>query len=96
MRRLTLCLLTALLAAAALAAPPRQDPKLRPQICLNGEWDFQPDPANTLAFPPPANWDKVKIRIPSPWNVNAFSRGEGGDFNCFPSYPKAWETPLSA
>ena len=96
MRRLSLCLLTALLATAALAAPPRQDPKLRPQLCLNGEWDFQPDSANTLAFPPPANWDKVRIRIPSPWNVNSFSRGEGGDFNCFPSYPKAWETPLCA
>jgi beta-galactosidase len=74
-----------------LAAPPKQDPSLRPQICLNGEWQFQPDAAKTLAFPPQGAWDKTPIRIPSPWNVNSFSRGKGGDFECFPSYPKSWE-----
>ncbi|MCE5217754.1 hypothetical protein LLH03_12085, partial [bacterium] len=81
--------------AAAHAAPPTQDPSLRPELCLNGEWQFQPaDPQ--LSFPPTGAWDPVAIRIPSPWNANSFSRSDGGDFECFPSYPKAWESVQAA
>ncbi|MDP4292260.1 MAG: glycoside hydrolase family 2 TIM barrel-domain containing protein, partial [Bacteroidota bacterium] len=76
----------------------------RHEICLNGLWQFQPvklpekfregiDPAPVL---PPADedgWNKTPIRIPSPWNVNSFAdnKGLGGDFRCYPSYPKEWE-----
>lgn len=93
--RLSLVAPTLLLAALACAAPPRQDPLLRPQVCLNGQWQFQPADVD-LTFPPRGSWDPVPIRIPSPWNVNSFSRGDGGDFNCFPSYPKAWEEVKAA
>jgi hypothetical protein len=65
---------------------------LRKLICLNGEWQFQPD-SGALQFPPSsATWSKTKIRIPSPWNVNSFFPEKGGDFRCYPSYPKEWET----
>ncbi|MFB3895976.1 MAG: glycoside hydrolase family 2 protein [bacterium] len=59
-------------------------------ICLNGEWQFQPD-SGVLQYPPTPNWAKTKIRIPSPWNVNGFYPDKGGDFKCYPSYPKEWE-----
>ena len=36
-------------------------------------------------------WDTVPLKIPSPWNVNSFSKGDGGDFVAFPSYPGDWE-----
>src|SRR5882757_8049191 len=77
----------------------------RQDICLNGLWQFQPvalpdkfregiDP--TPALPQIKNdaWDKVPIRIPSPWNVNSFAdrNGQGGDFRNYPSYPKEWES----
>ena len=69
---------------------PETDPAIRPVVCLNGEWRFQPaDPE--LTFPPSGQWDPTPIRIPSPWNVNGFSKGDGGDFRCFPSYPEDWE-----
>lgn len=76
----------------------------RQSLCLNGLWQFQPvtlgsdfkegvDPTPEL---PPADdrgWDKTPIRIPSPWNVNSFAdkNGQGGDFRCYPSYPREWE-----
>ncbi len=82
-----------------LVAQPEQP--YRKEICLNGLWRFQPIalPSNykpgqgAPALPPPAKnaWDRTPIRIPSPWNVNSFSEGNGGDFRCFPSYPKSWE-----
>lgn len=75
----------------------------RQAICLNGLWQFEPialppnfregaDPAPELPASK-GNWDKVAIRIPSPWNVNSFAdnKGQGGDFATFPSYPKEWE-----
>jgi hypothetical protein len=77
----------------------------RDEICLNGSWQFQPialpatyqknvSPAPDL--PPPANegWEKMPIRIPSPWNVNAFpdQKGLGGDLRCYPSYPESWNS----
>ncbi|MCX7919843.1 MAG: hypothetical protein N3A72_09620 [bacterium] len=64
---------------------------LRDAICLNGEWQFQPDPGTLLYPPEPTRWSDTKIRIPSPWNVNAFFPEKGGDFRCYPSYPKEWE-----
>lgn len=74
---------------------------MRSEICLNGEWQFQPTAApenhNTEQGPtaPPAPkdnaWDKTPIRIPSPWNVNVFAKSDGGDYRCYPSYPESWE-----
>ncbi|MBV9849131.1 MAG: hypothetical protein JO250_05520, partial [Armatimonadetes bacterium] len=82
-----------------LVAPPERP--WRAELCLNGRWQFQPVPLpagydvknGPPALPPPtpAGWSKTPIRIPSPWNVNSFSAGDGGDFRCFPSYPVAWE-----
>lgn len=66
----------------------------RDELCLNGQWSFMPVYGNDIgAFKLPGqfSWDPVKIRIPSPWNVNSFASGDGGDFRTFPSYPKAWE-----
>jgi len=69
----------------------------RNEVCLNGSWQFQPVPAGDLAAPllepDEAKWEKTPVRIPSPWNANAFpvESREGGDFRCFPSYPASWE-----
>ena len=76
----------------------------RAEICLNGSWQFQPvavpptyqhdqGTPPTLTAPSATAWDKTPIKIPSPWNVNDFTRGDGdgGDFRTYPSYPKAWE-----
>jgi beta-galactosidase len=71
---------------------------LRREICLNGTWRFQGD-QNTSdpgeVVPQLGAWDKVAIKIPSPWNVNSFSMNlneQGGDFRTYPSYPTNWET----
>lgn len=67
---------------------------LRDELCLNGKWQFMPVyETDMLKFSKPAEftWDPVPIKIPSPWNVNSFSKGDGGDFVVFPSYPIAWE-----
>ncbi|MDR0573537.1 MAG: glycoside hydrolase family 2 [Tannerella sp.] len=77
---------------------------VRKEICLNGWWDFQPVAlpvgyqqgkgiAPDLHQPNDAGWEKVKIKIPSPWNINSFAnRGlEGPDHRNYPSYPQAWE-----
>ena len=77
---------------------------LRKEICLNGQWDFQavalPSTyqqgkgiAPELPLPQGNQWDKVKIKIPSPWNINAFANRdlEGPDHRNYPSYPKEWE-----
>lgn len=58
----------------------------REEICLNGHWDFKAEGQT--------GWDKVKIRIPSPWNANSFARydGMGPDHRDFPSYPEYWES----
>ena len=82
-------------------APPERP--YREEICLNGRWRFQPvalpagykrDVGDPPVLPPPssAGWSKTPLKIPSPWNVNAFNRGDGGDFRCFPSYPASWES----
>jgi hypothetical protein len=56
----------------------------RDEICLNGLWNFKAEGD--------ADWDKVKIRIPSPWNANSFAYNnlEGPDHRDFPSYPQRW------
>ncbi|MDR0542671.1 MAG: glycoside hydrolase family 2, partial [Dysgonamonadaceae bacterium] len=77
---------------------------LRKEICLNGRWDFQAvalpadyrqgkGVAPELAPPQAGKWDPVKIKIPSPWNINAFANRnlEGPDHRNYPSYPKEWE-----
>lgn len=82
----------------------------RDEMCLNGSWQFQPVPLpadfrQNVGKPPslpeadPGKWESTPIRIPSPWNVNAFPYGPsapdrlgpGGDFRAFPSYPAAWD-----
>ncbi|KAA6301916.1 MAG: Beta-glucuronidase [Candidatus Ordinivivax streblomastigis] len=78
--------------------------QFRQEICLNGLWEFQgmslPEGyqadkgvAPELPKPQDGAWDKVKIKIPSPWNINAFATYnlEGPDHRNYPSYPKAWE-----
>lgn len=64
----------------------------RQGISLNGRWDFQPV-ANDLPGPVKDGWEKTKVKVPSPWNVNAFPVESrlGGDFRAFPSYPEKWE-----
>ncbi len=62
----------------------------RDEICLNGLWDFK-----ELDAP---GWEPVRIKIPSPWNVNGFSYEnlEGPDHRNYPSYPQHWESILEA
>ena len=71
----------------------------RDEICLNGFWQFMPvelagglsfEDIKTPEFPAENGWEKSPIKIPSPWNVNGFTNGEGGDFRAFPSYPEKW------
>jgi hypothetical protein len=76
----------------------------RSEICLNGKWDFQPvdlpdgftpgESTPELPLPKPDRWDNVKLKVPSPWNINGFVDGDGipgGDFVCYPSYPDTWK-----
>ncbi|MBO7521070.1 MAG: hypothetical protein J6T16_02390, partial [Opitutales bacterium] len=68
----------------------------RADICLNGSWDFMPVYSNKkedFKFPEEFKADAVKIKSPSPWNVNRFAMNnvQGGDFNAFPSYPEKWK-----
>ena len=83
----------------------------RGEICLNGYWDLQLAPLPKgfvqgdgtppeLPEPSPDKWESVKIKIPSPWNVNKWGGGEktGEGTNMpyapssvyFPSYPEHW------
>ncbi len=67
----------------------------REEICLNGSWQFMPIYSNEISdFKKPDDFkcDKTPLKIPSPWNVNSFAQGDGGDFVTFPSYPKLWES----
>lgn len=84
----------------------------RDEVFLNGRWDFQPmdvpagfvegnGEAPALADPSPADWERPPIKIPSPWNVNAWGAGRDvgkgsphpywPDSVYFPSYPPEWE-----
>lgn len=82
----------------------RMEKEYRKEICLNGYWDFQPVAlpssyiqgkgiAPELPLPNENAWEDVRIKIPSPWNVNAFANRnlEGPDHRNYPSYPKEWE-----
>lgn len=71
----------------------------RDEICLNGRWKFMPvyDASSPDSFVLPAkfSWETTDIKIPSPWDVNNFTRlgasSTGGDFVTFPSYPEKWK-----
>ena len=83
----------------------------RDEMCLNGYWQFQPvkipngfkfgnGTPPELEKPAPDKWESVKIKIPSPWNVNKWGggnkTGEGTNLPYapssvyFPSYPDSW------
>ncbi len=73
----------------------------REDVCLNGSWKFSPvNQAEKLkkeeilnpTIPTDIIWDTTPLKVPSPWNINSFAKGEGGDFITYPSYPKKWET----
>ena len=85
--------------------------QFRREICLNGLWEFQPVDIPqgyryNLGTPPPLadarddKWESVKIKIPSPWNVNNWGGGQrtGEGTNqpyapssvYYPSYPESW------
>ena len=67
---------------------------LRDELILNGNWQFMPVFENEMgAFKKPEtfHWEEIPLKIPSPWNVNSFSKGDGGDFLTYPSYPGKWE-----
>lgn len=81
----------------------RTEKPYREEICLNGSWEFQPvalpedyvygkGMAPQLPLPEADSWDKVRIKIPSPWNVNdfAYRNLEGPDHRNYPSYPQEW------
>ncbi|MFY0626807.1 MAG: hypothetical protein JXR07_10940 [Reichenbachiella sp.] len=71
----------------------------RDEICLNGSWQFMPiqlkeglsfEEIKNQELPGASGWDSTPAKIPSPWNVNGFTNGQGGDFRAFPSYPESW------
>lgn len=83
----------------------------RKEICLNGLWDFQPvqipqgykwdtGTPPELAQAQDDKWEPVKIKIPSPWNVNNWGGGQNTGEGTkqpyapsslyFPSYPAKW------
>jgi hypothetical protein len=79
-----------------------QEKPFRNDLCLNGEWMFLPvENAEKLGtekikyptLPENPDWETTPVKVPSPWNVNSFARGDGsgGDFLTYPSYPKKWE-----
>jgi beta-galactosidase len=89
---------------------PQENP-YREEICLNGFWDFQPVEVPSgwksgtgvppeLTPPLQDKWDKTRIKIPSPWNVNEWGGGSrvGKGTNSpyapssvyYPSYPSSW------
>ena len=71
-----------------------EEKEYREEICLNGIWKFMPVYSTNIAdfcLPGQFTWEQIPIKIPSPWNVNAFTDGRGGDFVAYPSYPKQWE-----
>ncbi len=84
----------------------------RTSLCLNGTWQFQPVPvpanfARGLGTPPDLplpnaqKWERVPIKIPSPWNVNTWGNGRDvgvgtnrpfvSDSIYYPSYPASWD-----
>lgn len=77
-----------------------QEKPYREDICLNGLWKFSPiykaeklkkEEILNPTVPNDIRWDNIPLKVPSPWNVNSFAKGDGGDFITYPSYPKSWE-----
>ena len=67
---------------------------VRDALCLNGSWQFMPVYETDIAKfikPQSFSWDNTPIKVPSPWNINSFAQGDGGEFLAYPSYPKDWE-----
>lgn len=72
--------------------------------CLNGFWDFSIDLKS--ADDMPGQWEDHQICVPSPFNINGFSKGivkktageefyvQGGDFCLYPDYPRSWDTAV--
>ena len=66
----------------------------RDALSLNGTWQFMPvfeTDITKFVKPQTFRWETTAIKIPSPWNVNSYAQGDGGDFLAYPSYPKEWE-----
>ena len=73
----------------------------RTKFCLNGLWDFSCESDGITNLP--TVWDPMQIKVPSPYNVNAFTPShirrygsdetyvQGGDFRLYPEYPPSWE-----
>jgi beta-galactosidase len=85
--------------AGDFVKPPEQP--FRDAVCLNGYWQFMPaENAGELdeaklknpALPENPTWEKIPVKVPSPWNVNSFARGNGGDFVTYPGYPAKWDS----
>ncbi|MFA5327474.1 MAG: sugar-binding domain-containing protein [Prolixibacteraceae bacterium] len=79
--------------------PPEQP--FRDAVCLNGYWQFMPaenagelneEELKNPALPENPTWEKIPVKVPSPWNVNSFAQGNGGDFVTYPGYPEKWDT----
>ncbi|WP_163325386.1 glycoside hydrolase family 2 protein [Draconibacterium mangrovi] len=67
---------------------------LRDELILNGRWQFMPVFENKIEQfqkPDKFEWETVPLKVPSPWNINSFAEGDGGDFLAYPSYPQKWE-----
>jgi beta-galactosidase len=73
----------------------------RVDVCLNGSWSFFPlyqagklsgEEIMNPAIPENPVWESTPLKVPSPWNVNSFAKGNGGDFITYPSYPQKWES----
>jgi alpha-N-arabinofuranosidase len=73
----------------------------RDGVCLNGSWSFFPlyqagklsrEELMNPAIPENPVWESIPLKVPSPWNVNSFAKGNGGDFITYPSYPQKWES----
>jgi beta-galactosidase len=76
-----------------------QEKPYRDEICINGYWEFQPVAVPKtwkkdlgvppeLTMPEDDKWEKVKLKIPSPWNVNSIlhdKTGQGMDSRTYPS-----------
>ena len=71
------------------------------KICLNGLWDFSCKSQSLETLP--IEWDNIKIKVPSPFNINSFAAGyqksicdeefyvSGADLRMYPEYPEEWE-----
>ncbi|NME72856.1 glycoside hydrolase family 2 protein [Flammeovirga aprica] len=76
----------------------------RGEICLNGSWEFKTvqlpkgvsfEEIKNVKTPTKGGWDKTAYKVPSPWNINGFTDGSGGDFITYPSYPLEWNDTKS-